>query len=116
MGDDPWRKKAQARPPGRGVDDDDDGAAFDCGDPEAFRPGQVKVAFEGFFATPQFVRAPCQCSEDGPVAGQDGADRLPWTGAFGTRHRTFRSNGNCTQARWKHHPSQRHRTDIRTQP
>ena len=46
MSDDSRRKKTQARAPGRTVDDDDQGAAFDRGDPEAFRSGQVEVAFE----------------------------------------------------------------------
>ena len=89
MSDDPRRKKAQACPPGRGVDDDDDGAALDRGDPEVFRPGHVEVAFERFFATPQLVRTPRQCPEDGLVPGHDRADRLPWTGAAGTRHCIF---------------------------
>ena len=44
--DDARCKKAQARPLGRRVDGDYQGAPFDCGDPEAFRFGQVEVAFE----------------------------------------------------------------------
>ena len=44
--DDSRGKKAQARAPGGRVDDDDQGSSFDCSDPEAFRSGQVEVAFE----------------------------------------------------------------------
>ena len=46
VGDDSRRMKAQARPPGRGVDDEDERSAFNRGDAEAFRSGQVEVAFE----------------------------------------------------------------------
>ena len=46
VSDDVRCKKAQARPLGRRVDGDDQGVPFDCGDPEAFRSGQVEVAFE----------------------------------------------------------------------
>ena len=46
VSDDARCKKAQARALGRRVDGDYQGASFDCGDPEAFRSGQVKVAFE----------------------------------------------------------------------
>ena len=46
VGDDVRCKKAQARPMGRRVDGDHQGVSFDCGEPEAFRSGQVEVAFE----------------------------------------------------------------------
>lgn len=46
VSDDARGKKTQARPVGRRVDGDHQGAFFDCGDPEAFRSGQVEVAFE----------------------------------------------------------------------
>ena len=46
VSDDARREKAQARPVGRRVDGDYQGASFDCGNPEAFRSGQVEVAFE----------------------------------------------------------------------
>ena len=46
VSDDSRRKKAQACAPGRRFDDDDQSPAFDCRDPEAFRSGQVEVAFE----------------------------------------------------------------------
>ena len=44
--DDARSEKSQASALGRGVDDDHQGVSFDCGDPEAFRSGQVEVAFE----------------------------------------------------------------------
>ena len=86
VSDDPWRQEAQACASDRGVDDDDDGAVLDRGDPEAFRPGHVEVAFERLFVAPEFVRSPYQCSEDRRIIRDDGANRLPWSGAFGTRH------------------------------
>ena len=46
MSDDARRMKAQARAPGRRVDDEDERFAFNRGDSEAFRSGQVEVAFE----------------------------------------------------------------------
>ena len=66
-GDDSGGQKAQARAPDRGVDDQDECAALDSGDPEAFRSGHVEVAFESFFAAPEFVRTPYQRSEDGRI-------------------------------------------------
>ena len=85
-GEDVRSQKAQARAPDRRIDDQDQCTALDSGDPEAFRSGHVEVAFEGFFAAPEFVRSPYQRSEDGRIVGNDGANRLPWTGAFGVRH------------------------------
>ena len=75
-------KKSQASALGRRVDDDHQGISFDSGDPEAFRSGQVEVAFERLFATPELVRTPYQRSEDGSIIGDDGTNRLPWTGVF----------------------------------
>ena len=104
VSDDPWRQEAQACASDRGVDDDDDGAALDRGDPEAFRPGHVEVAFERLFVVPEFVRSPYQCSEGRRIIRDDGANRLPWSGAFGTRHgfldwtgTAHRLDGNTTQ-------------------
>ena len=83
---DPRRQKTQSRAPGRGIDDDHDGIPFDRGDPQAFRTGQVQVAFEGVLTAPELVRLPCQCSENGRIIGDDGSDRPPRAGAFATRH------------------------------
>ena len=86
VGHDPRRQKTQSRALGRGIDDDHDGIPFDRGHPEAFRAGRVQVAFEEVFTTPEFVRLPCQRSENGRIIGDDGRDRLPRAGAFGTGH------------------------------
>ena len=85
-GEDVRSQKAQARASDRRIDDQDQCTALDSGDPEAFRSGHAEVAFEGFFAAPEFVRTPYQRSEDGRIVGNDGTNRLPWTGAFGVRH------------------------------
>ena len=85
-GGDSGSQEAQARASGGGIDDQDECGALDSGDPETFRSGHVEVAFEGFFAAPELVRAPYQRSGDGRIVGDDGANRLPWTGAFGVRH------------------------------
>ena len=84
VSDDARRMKAQARPPGRGIDDEDEHSAFNCGDSEAFRSGQVEVAFERLFAAPELVGPPDQASQRRPVIGDDGADRLPGTPVIGT--------------------------------
>ena len=78
MGDDARRQETQSCAPRRGVDDDDDGPALDRRDPESFRTGHVEVAFEVLLTTPELVRPPRQCSEDGRIIGDDRADRLPW--------------------------------------
>ena len=84
MSDNPRRMKAQACAPGRGVDDEDERSAFNRGDSEAFRSGQVEVAFERIFAAPEIVRTPDQVSQRGLVIGDDGANGLPGTRASGT--------------------------------
>ena len=76
MSDNARRMKSQACAPGRGVDDENERSALDRGDPEAFRSGQVEVAFEGFFAAPELVGASDQHPQRGIVVGDDGANRL----------------------------------------
>ena len=114
-GDDSGSKKAQARAPDGGIDDQDECAAFDSGDSEAFRSGHVEVAFEGLFATPEFVRTPYQRSEGGRIVGNDGANRLPWSGAFGVGHelsvRTRIARGPARLRRSRESEKRRGRTD-----
>lgn len=82
MPDDSGRDESQTRRTDRGVDDDHDAIPFDGCDLEAFRPGNVEVAFQRVFAAPKFVRPSNQISEIGRIIGYDGSDRLPWTEVF----------------------------------
>ena len=84
MPDNPRRQEPQARSEDRGIDDDHDGASLDGGNSEAFRSGNVEVAFQGFLATPELIRPADQRPEVRRIIGDDGSDRLPWTEAFGT--------------------------------
>lgn len=82
MPDDSGRHESQTRRTDGGVDDDHDAIPFDGCDLEAFRPGNVEVAFQRVFAAPKFVRPSNQISEIGRIIGYDGSDCLPWTEVF----------------------------------
>ena len=84
MSDDSGRHEPQTRRADRGVDDEHDGVPFDGCDAEAFRSGNVEVAFQRVFAAPEFVRPSNQISEIGRIIGYDGSNRLPWTEVFRT--------------------------------
>ena len=84
MPDDSGRNEPQSRRTGRGVDDDHDAVPFDGCESEAFRSGNVEVAFQRVFAAPELVRPSDQISEIGRIIGYDGSDRLPWTKVFRT--------------------------------